>query len=291
MDWKERRNLASQALKEAERVRLFAQVARIAPIDPIETAIKCGCEVRFLSLPSLEGIYSPDAGPAIVLGSERPAGRRTYTCAHELGHHVFNHGTRFENINSDKETIYKSPEEFLADMFAAFLLMSQTAMFRTLKDRGWTASILEPEQVYRLANYFGVGYGTIINHLELSLGQIPKEDADELRKIQPKQIKASFGASANTETVLVDYFWKHRAVDLEIGDTLVLPADCSVDPGEQMKVVEQKEDVSIYKTVKAGISRAFNRKHEWAANIRISRKNYEGLAQYRFLEEREDDNE
>lgn len=289
MDGRERQRLASIAAVEAERTRVFAQIPRTAPIDPIATAIACGCEVRFMSLPSLEGIYSPDAGPAIVLGSERPAGRRTYTCAHELGHHVFNHGTRFENINSGKKTIYKLPEEFMADMFAAFLLMSQAAVLRTLKDRNWTASILEPEQVHRLASYFGVGYGTIINHLELSLRLISKEHANELKKIQPKQIKASFGASANTEAVLVDYLWKHRAVDLEIGDTLVLPADSCVDPGDQLEAVGQNEDVAIYKTIKSGLSRAFNHKHEWAANIRISRKNYEGLAQFRFLKESEDD--
>lgn len=92
MDWKQRQQLASLAAMEASRLRLFAKIPRTAPIDPIETAIKCGCEVRFLSLASLEGIYSPEPSPTIILGSERPAGRRAFTCAHELGHHIFNHG-------------------------------------------------------------------------------------------------------------------------------------------------------------------------------------------------------
>lgn len=287
MHWKEKRHLATTAAKEAERVRSFAKVPRTAPVDPIETAIQCGCEVVFTSLPSLEGMYSPKV-PAIILGSERPAGRRAFTCAHELGHHVFNHGTHIEEINKDTQN---SADEFLADMFAAFLLMSQTAILRTLKDRGWSASALQPEQAYRLANYFGVGYNTIINHMEWSLKMMPAEHADNLRKTQPKQIKSAFNTTASSEAFFVDYFWKHRAVDLEIGDTLVLPSDASIDPENQLKLVTQADNFIICRAMNSGISRSFNIEKEWAANIRISRTNYEGLAQYRFLEESEDDNE
>ncbi len=287
MNWKERRRLAIIAAKEAERVRSLAQLSRSAAADAIEVAIQCGCEVVFKSLPSLEGMYSPQV-PAIILGSERPAGRRAFTCAHELGHHVFNHGTNIEEISNDTNN---SADELLADMFAAFLLMSQTAVLRTLKDRGWTASTLQPEQAYRLANFFGVGYGTIISHMEWSLKIMPTEHAEQLRKTQPKQIKSSFNTATSSEVIFVDYFWRHRAVDLEIGDTLVLPPNTCIDPGNQLKLIIQDNDFMICRAEKTGISRAFNIEKEWAVNMRICRKNYEGFAQYRFLEESEDDNE
>jgi Zn-dependent peptidase ImmA (M78 family) len=287
MDWKERRQLAGRAAMEAERMRLFANISRTDPIDPFETAIKCGCEVRFMSLSSLEGIYSPDPGPAIILGSERPAGRRTYTCAHELGHHVFNHGMRVEDINEKKKTKNKSPEEFLADLFAAFMLMSQASVLCTLKDRGWLSSNFRAEQIYRLANFFGVGYGTIIKHLELSLQLINSNCAEELLKTQPKQIKVHFGGSANSEVVLVDYHWRHKAVDLEVGDTLILPLLSKIDLGIQLEYIAANKNYLIFKAIKPGYSRAYCDDNQWAVNIRISRKNYEGLVQYRFLEESE----
>jgi len=287
MDWQQQRQLVKLAALEAERTRLFSKIPLTAPIDPIETAIECGCEVRFLRLASLEGVYSPEPRPAIVIGSERPAGRRTFTCAHELGHHIFKHGIRIDDLDAHKRTCRKSSEEFLADVFAGFLLMSQTAVFRALKDRGWSATTLQPEQAYRLANFFGVGYGTIINHLAVSLQIMPREWADELKKIQPKQIKAQYGANANSEAVLVDYNWRQRAVDLEIGDTLVLPRGSSTEPGNQIELVSDKGDFLIYRAINSGYARAFCFEGEWAVNIRISRKNYEGLAQYRFLEESE----
>jgi Zn-dependent peptidase ImmA (M78 family) len=287
MDLEQHRQLVKLAAFEAERTRLFAKTPHTAPIDPIETAIKCGCEVRFLSLSSLEGVYSPEPRPAIVIGSERPAGRRTFTCAHELGHHIFKHGMSIDDLDAQKHSSGKSPEEFLADVFAGFLLMSQTAVLRTLKDRGWQATSLQPEQVYRLANFFGVGYGTVTNHLASSLRLIPREYANELLKVTPKQIKSEFGVSASSGMLIVDYNWQHRAIDMEVGDTLVLPHEANIEAGTQIELIGEKDNSTVYRAIKPGYARSYCHKQKWAANIRISRKNYAGLAQYRFLEESE----
>lgn len=287
MDTQQQRQLVKIAAKEAERIRLFVKISRTATIDPIDTATKCGCEVRFLSLSSLEGVYSPEPRPTIVIGSERPTGRRSYTCAHELGHHVFKHGMCVEEHDAWKQTCSKSSEEFLADVFAGFLLMSQMAVLRTLKDRGWAAPSLSPDKIYRLSNFFGVGYGTVINQLAASLRLIGRDYGNELLKVKPKQIKAEYGASANSEVVFVDYHWIDRAVDLEVGDTLVLPQDSKIESGKQLQLFSDKNGSLLYKAITAGYGRAFCHERKWAVNIRISRKNYMGLAQYRFLEESE----
>lgn len=290
MDWRQQQQLAKKAAMEAERMRLFAKIPHTAPIDPIETAIRCGCQVRFVSVASLEGIYSPVPQPVILLGSERSAGRRTYTSAHELAHHVFKHGMQIEELYEHKRNCNeKPPEEFLADVFAGHLLMSKSVVCHALKERCFTALSLLPEQVYRLANYFGVGYGTVINHLTYSLKLIPRQHADTLLKIKPKQIKAKYGASADSEVVLVDFDWRHRAVDLEVGDSLVLPKKAEIENGKRLQIVEGREDCSIYRATAAGYARAFCLEQEWAVNIRVSRKKYVGLAQYRFFEETEDE--
>lgn len=286
MDWRQRQQLAIRAVREAERARLFANIPHTAPIDPIETSIKYGCQVRFMSLASLDGMYSPEPGPVIFLGSERPAGRRAYTCAHELAHHVFKHGMCMDELNAQKiSSSEKPPEEYLADLFAGHMLMSKPVICHSLRERGLTASSLLPVQVFGLANYFGVGYGTVVNHLAYSLQMITRPSAEALLKVQPKQIKAQYGANADSEVVLVDYHWLHRAVDLEVGDTLVLPKNAEVEAAMKLQVIGERDNSSIYRAAAVGYTRAFSQEHNWAVNIRISWKNYTGLAQYRFLED------
>lgn len=288
MNWQHRRQLAKLAAMEAERTRLFIGVPPSAPIDPVDTASKCGCDVRFLSLTSLEGVYSPEPRPTIVVGSQRPAGRRAYTCAHELGHHVFKHGASIDELRSQDSDCNQSDEEFLADAYAGFLLMSQTAVLRALKDRGLSAASLRPEQAYKLANFFGVGYGSFVSHLAVSLQLLTTGTKEVLQGIQPKQIKTQYDVDAMSEVVIVDYYWKHRAVDLEIGDTVVLPHETITEMGQQLEPVSNT-NYSIFRAINPGYARAFCLERNWAVNIRISRKHYEGLAQYRFLEEVKDD--
>ena len=123
MDFSTRRQLTLKAAKHAQIVRNRCKIRQGAAIDPISVAETCGCEVRFMALSSLEGIYSPAPKPVIVLGSERPAGRRAYTCAHEIGHNEFEHGTRIDEYVNDHTPANNDPDEFLANIFAAFLLM------------------------------------------------------------------------------------------------------------------------------------------------------------------------
>lgn len=274
---------------EAERVRVRVGVPRTAPVDPVGVAEACGCEVRFMRLPSLEGVYSPVPRPVVVLGAERPAGRRAFNCAHEVGHHVFGHGIRIEALNVRRYARNKPADEFSADVFAGFLLMSQSSVRRTLKERGWNSSTVTPEQVFRLASFFGVGYGTIVNHLAWSLGLLQRDCANELLRTQPREIKARFGAAPGSEVVLVDTHWQHRAVDLEVGDTLVLPAGAAIDVGRQLQPLSIMSEQVMFRAAAPGYSRAFIDKLHWAVNMRVSRKQYEGISSYRFYEDVEED--
>jgi hypothetical protein len=54
-----------------------------------------GVTVRFNNI-NMEGMYQRGAPPRIHLSARRPLSRRTYNCAHELGHHVFGHGSSIE---------------------------------------------------------------------------------------------------------------------------------------------------------------------------------------------------
>ena len=179
MNQEMRQNLARRAVVQAERVRVQCNVQLAAPVDPITIAEKRGCDVIFQSLPSLEGVYSPEPRPTVVLGAQRPAGRRAFNCAHELGHHEFKHGMRLDEFNARQFASDRNPDELLADMFAGFLLMAKDSVVRALRRRNLTIATLTPDQVFRLASFFGVGYNTILNHmtwsLELSIGNNAKD--------------------------------------------------------------------------------------------------------------------
>ena len=282
------RQLATKAAVEARRIRSITNVQQVCPIDPVQIAEACGCQVWFKKLKSLEGMYAPEPRPVILLGSERPAGRRAYNCCHELGHHVFRHGYKMEELEEQKKSCSKSPDEFLADMFAAFLLMPQMAVRKTIKDRGWSAANLSPEDIYALASYFGVGYTTIINHMTWTLNLISSGKAKALLNVQPREIKSRYGADPSTEVVFVDNFWIGRAVDLEVGDTVILPPDVSVEEENDLEPIVRTHEALLCRAAQQGITRVFSDNNEWAANVRVSRKGYDGLAQYRFLSDTEE---
>lgn len=283
-----RQELARLAATEARRARSSVGASPMVPIDPIQVAEKCGCQVWFKKLSSLEGLYAPEPKPTIILGSERPAGRRSYSCCHELGHHVFKHGHKIDELEAQKKVCHKPPEEYLADMFASHLLMPQIGVRKALNDRLWKSEELTPQKVYTLASYFGVGYSSIINHLRLSLCLIDGRHAESLLKVKPKEIKGSLGAGAGSELVIVDRFWQVRAVDLEVGDALVLPLGIQVDSECEIVLDANTERHNLYNAVSPGITRAYSEAEDWAVNIRVSRKGYDGLAQYRFLSDEEE---
>jgi Zn-dependent peptidase ImmA (M78 family) len=283
-----RKELSLRAAAHAEHVRMQCNVQRAAALDPFQVAEMRGCEIRFVSLPSLEGVYSPTPKSVIVLGSQRPAGRRAFTCAHELGHHEFKHGTRIEELNASRFQASKDPDEFLADMFGAFLLMSQASIRRALKEREMQPGRLQPSHAFLLAGFFGVGYGTLIEHLTWTLKLLKPEQRGILLKTQPKELKAQYGCSPQSEVIIVDHFWKNRAVDLEIGDTLVLKKDVLMEENSRLKSDGIVGDGQrVFRARARGYVRASL--DEWAVNIRISSKHYQGLARYRFFADPEED--
>lgn len=289
MDFATRKRLTLQAASQAQIVRVKCRINRGAAIDPISVAETIGCEVRFMPLPSLEGLYSPTPGPVIVLGSERPAGRRAYTCAHEIGHNEFRHGTRIDEFINDNTPETDDPDEFLANMFAAFLLMPKSIIQKGLKERQIQPLRIEPMQVFRMASYLNVGYGTLINHMTWTLNLLGRQQGKNLLRTQPKELKSQFGGSPQCEVIIVDRLWQDRTVDLEIGDILVFHGNAILDDTSRLSSVGTIDGQKTYRAVSKGYARAFDEHGDWAVNIRIASKHYEGLARFRFYPDPEEE--
>ena len=118
----------------------------------------------------------------------RPPGRRMYTCAHELGHHVFGHGTRLDEYLAEgaKPSQRSHSEEQQANGFAAGLLMPSTAVQHAFHLREWSPTNCTPHQAFAISNWFGVSYTGFLDHLSLTLGLISKDIADRLKRHTPK---------------------------------------------------------------------------------------------------------
>ena len=129
--------LARKAYTVAIQERKRAGIGLTSAICVFDLIHKAGVEVRFQNISSMEGLYYNDGKPLILISSCRPRGRVAFNCAHEYGHHIFNHGARIDEVIDSTSKKTWEPDEFLADCFAGFFLMPKIAISKAFAVRGW----------------------------------------------------------------------------------------------------------------------------------------------------------
>ena len=292
-----RTDLAHEAMAAARRVRIQADVSADSPIcifDLVENQFRDQIELRFKAAPSLEGLYvrgEPAVGQSsiIIVSALRPSGRQRTTCAHELGHHVFGHGSSIEKVIEDGSSQRFEPNEYLANSFASFLTMPKLGVLKAFADRKLKANAASATDVATVASQFGVGFTTIVNHLWHTLRVLPGEDANRLLKATPKRIREDIlGRAVPGELVIVDKHWRGRAIDLSVGDHAALPVGAKLE-GDSLRFVEHRPVGDIYIGERVGRSRVEDPSSGMAAYARVSRLQYEGRAMFRHLEECDDE--
>lgn len=278
--------LATEAAARALRLRKRLGIPISESVSALDVAERLGIEVRLIDLPSMEGVYVASSAPKILLSSLRPQGRRSFTCAHEIGHHIFGHGEQFDELTDEKSTLRKNdPKEFSADCFSAYFLMPKSTIENGMKRRGYAYESIEPTQVYSLASWLGVGYSTLVNHLRYGIGTISRNQAQELQRFSPKDIRqVLLGYPTATPLHLADEHWIGRAIDCEIGDCLMLPHG-SYFEGDQLTALNNKKESTLIQAQSSGVARVGNEKLGWSAFVRVSPHEFIGRACYRFEEE------
>ena len=285
-----RRSLSREGMMAAIKTRMQFGMGANDPLCVYELCGKLGIKVRFVDI-NVEGMYSRGKDPRIMVAARRPVARRAFTCAHELGHHIFGHGSTVDELEDDwSKDDSERPEEILANSFAAFTLMPTVGVRHAFVSRGIVVNKATPAQIFAVACNFGVGYATLVNHLAYGITDLSPVRATELLKSSPKTIRAQLlGKSSDAPLVVADAHWNANTLDLEVGSNVLLPKDVSVADGVLELVADFGSQV-LYRAVATGVRRA-HRPNDWATFIRVCREKYVGMAAYRHLEDNDDEDD
>ena len=285
----DRRALAIQAMQAAAATRAKANLDQTGPICVYGLCETLGIVVRFNNI-NMEGMYQRGIPPRIHLSARRPLPRRTYNCAHELGHHIFGHGSSIDELRNDsKAQPWEDPKEFLADTFAGFILMPIIGLRRAFAVRGWTPETAAPAHIFTVACEFGVGYATLLTHLSAGVQMLSRGRAAALGRVTPKALRMEILGSLTLEPLIVAD--RHRTaptLDAEVNTLLLLPPGANVTGGEFAFQCDLPSG-RLFRAAKPGIFQATA--GAWAVFVRVApvQRNetygYVGLAQYRHLEE------
>ena len=279
------KSLARRALRGAIEVRKMAQIPLSTPLCIYDVAAeKLKIKVRFHGGASFGGMYAKET-QTILVPSERPAGRRAYTCAHEIGHWYFKHGTKVEDLDAIEKGGLDDPDEILANQFAGHLLMPKWAVEKSFSDRKLNPVTATAQDFYAVACQFGVGYGTIVKHLRYALDMLPARQTERLLQRSPKGIKEQLLKKAfPNHLVLVDSTWKQGIpIDLEVGDGVLLTFQAEVE--DERLSPQSFIGGSLFLAAKPGISTVTAVGRSWIAYVRISKKGFTGRSIYRHLED------
>ena len=280
----DKRAIAQTAISQALRIRQRGGYKLNTALCVYDLAERLGIEVRFVDYPSMEGMYINKPHPHIFISSLRPSGRRSYTCAHEIGHHVRQDGMRVDEVLEQKQRPKFDPVEFAADCFAGALLMPKTAVERAFNLRSWNVKQITPAQAYAISCYFGVGYTTIIHHLRSGLMLISDSHAKNLLKTPPRRAQSLAVGWVTSDTVwVVDRHWYDRTIDVEVGD-LVFLHEKPFCEGDCVTPEPDTRSDRLFRVVQPGIARMED-KSGWSAFIRASRRAYVGRGVFKYLEE------
>lgn len=286
-----RRVLAQRALQASVDVRARATIDLNVPLDVYALCERSSISVRFVGI-SMEGMYVRGVPPRILISALRPLPRRCFTCAHELGHHVFGHGSTIDELADELggPPVFR-PDEFLVQSFAGFLLMPTVGVRKAFVVRQLTPTTATPAQLLTIACSFGVGFGTLVNHLAYGLEMIPAHLAAAQVKVPPARVRRDLlGVPTSAPLIVVDEHWLLPTLDAEVGMQLLLPAGSTAE-GDLLSHSAELPAGSLFDAVRPGITRLIAPRLGRVLFVRIARKAYVGLSQYRHLAAEDDDDE
>jgi Zn-dependent peptidase ImmA (M78 family) len=286
MTRQEKDDLAREAMAASIEVRLQLGLGLEEPICAYLACERLGVPVRFVDV-SMEGLYSHSSPPRIFLSAFRPIVRRHFNCAHELGHHIFGHGSKLDELQravQDEED--DSPEEFIVNSFAGHLLMPVLGIRRAFARRGIAAASAEPHEIFVVASEYGVSFDALTTQLTFCLNEITTSHRRTLLNARPTLQRALAITDGASGMALIDKRFCSSTLDVEEGYLIVAPPGAKVDNDCATRIGDCNFG-SIFQVVKRGIVELFAPNMCWSVSIRVMPRNFVGLARFRFLEDDE----
>lgn len=280
-------SLLLQATKKAGQLRAKLKLSLSEPVNIFDICADLGVSVRFVDV-SMEGMYvnqEQATTQVILLSSLRPMPRRVFTCAHELGHHLFGHGTRIDGLSNEgvNSSMYDK-DEYLVDAFAGAILMPIAGIEAEFQKRKWEPRTASPLQFYVISSIFGTGYSTLIIHCKVN-NIITEQQATALLKEKPsKLLKCLLGPTViNSHFKIIDANTQLSVIDLEVGNYIFLPEHLSLE-GSHLSKKTNTEFGNVFIAEQPGVIRAVSTEGSSSHFIRIQNASYIGLAENRHLE-------
>lgn len=274
---------AKIALRMACDVRNELNLEDDEPISAFDACDKLGVNVRFTDI-NMEGMYKKGPPSKIFISALRPLPRRMFNCAHELGHHLFEHGSTIDELAERKNLrSWQDPIEFLADSFASHFLMPAIGLKGAFNRRGWKPQTATPAQIFTIACDFGVGYLTLVTHLHFSNREISADRFNFLAKMSPKRIRHSLlGEITKRPLIIAGISSIAKSVDIEYNTLILLPKDTVYDI-TRLRLIRHAKNALLLEPIKVGVTKVAAK--GWSSKIRVSREAYIGLSKFRYLEE------
>lgn len=278
--------MAGKAYREALKLRSRTGWSTNAPLCPFDLADQIGVEVRFVDIASLEAMYVDDGEPKILVAADRPPGRQRFSCAHELGHHVFGHGTHLSCQDlSLAERRGLTDEEYIAQTFAGYLLLPKAAVSHAFVVRQWNPRAAVAEQYYTVASGLGVSFEALVTHCEAGLRMLARKDAAVLHSVKLPELRQSIvGQPLPGHLVVADRCSGDAAIDLRVGDYLLAPPN-SAPVNAALKVEAAVTTGALLRADRPGLSGIQSSPDSAIGAVRIARAGYVGRAIFRHLED------
>ncbi|MBF4519167.1 ImmA/IrrE family metallo-endopeptidase [Flavobacterium sp. ANB] len=277
--------LHREAIIKAGQIRRKVGLDMFQPVNIFDICIDLGIDVKFVDV-NMEGLYINQNGiPMILISNQRPLPRKIFTCGHELGHHVFNHGLKADILSDESgHSVIKDRDEVLVDSFSAAFLMPVAGIQFELSKRNWDLNNCTPIQISMLSSIFGVGYQTLVIHCRVN-GLLSENRCNELLKWTPAKIfKNYFGEVADKSYFkILDNLFELNIVDLEVGNYIIVPSHFEIEENS-LEYFFDCDYGSVYRTTKAGIFTVQNLDKETSFFVRVQKENYIGFAEYRHFE-------
>lgn len=282
-----RRALTYEAAQEAADARDAAGATQDTPICVYDVAHKLNARVRFVDV-DMEGMYEKGPPSRILLSPYRPLVRRTFSCAHELGHHRFGHGSTVDQLQNSSANTPQSeiPEEILANAFAGFILMPAIAIQRAFYRRAIEPMLASPLDFYKIACDFGVGYATLVTHMVYALDEIGVRRKQDLEKWTPNDLRRmALGYVDPSPVMILDELGEASTAEIECGHGLLVPAESAVD-GTGLMFEKRVANGDLFRAISPGLTRV--QMQSRFLDVRIMPRKYVGLAQFRYMENDDD---